>query len=125
MSEATRPTDAELEILKVLWERESATVQEVHDAIGEPRGVRYTTILKLLQVMHGKSLVKRDDSRRQHVYQAAIPRQSMERSLVRDLVDRLFSGSSVGLVQHALSGDKVSRKDLTAIRELLKDMEAK
>jgi BlaI family transcriptional regulator, penicillinase repressor len=70
MTEMLRPTDTELEILKVLWDRETATVQEVFDAVGEPRGVRYTTILKLMQVMHGKGLVQRDDSKRQHVYRS-------------------------------------------------------
>ncbi|MBP7149573.1 MAG: BlaI/MecI/CopY family transcriptional regulator [Acidobacteria bacterium] len=116
---APNPTDSELEILQVLWERGEATVRDVHEAIGAARGTGYTTILKLMQIMAAKGLVRRDESRRTHVYRAALPREATERRLVRALVDRAFAGSAARLVLSALSARPASAEELDEIRRLI------
>lgn len=118
-----KPTDAELAILRVLWERGRSTVREVADAIQAERGTGYTTALKLMQIMFEKGLVKRDDSSRTHVYEAVAAADVTQRQLVTDLLDRAFGGSAQQLVLQALSGRKASREDLAEIRKLLDDME--
>ena len=117
-----RPTDAELEILRALWQRGPSTVREVHEAL-RGRGVGYTTILKLLQIMVEKGLASRDETDRAHVYQARLPRAQTERQLVRDLVDRAFGGSAARLVMQALSSRKSSPEELERIRKLLDELE--
>ena len=118
-AELPRPTDAELEILRVLWDREEATVREVHEAISKNRSAGYTTVLKLLQIMTDKGLVRRDESERAHVYRARLARQDTERQLVDDLLDRAFGGSASRLVMQALSGREASAEELAEIRRLL------
>ena len=118
-AELPRPTDAELEILRVLWDREEATVREVHEAISKNRAAGYTTVLKLLQIMTDKGLVRRDESERAHVYRARLARQDTERQLVDDLVHRAFGGSASRLVMQALSGRAASPEELAEIRKLL------
>ena len=120
-----KPTDAELAILRVLWERGASTVREVTDAIQEERGTGYTTALKLMQIMTEKGLVQRDDTNRSHVYEAVVPAEETQRQLVGDLLDRAFGGSAQQLVLQALSGRKASRADLAEIRKLLDEMEQK
>ena len=120
-----KPTDAELAILRVLWERGPSTVREVTDAIQEERGTGYTTALKLMQIMTEKGLVQRDDTNRSHVYEAVVPAEETQRQLVGDLLDRAFGGSAQQLVLQALSGRKASRADLAEIRKLLDEMEKK
>lgn len=120
-----RPTEAELAILRVLWERGRSTVREVTDAIQVERGTGYTTALKLMQIMHDKGLVKRDDSSRTHVYEAVAAAEVTQRQLVGDLLDRAFGGSARKLVLQALSGRKASREDLAEIRKLLDELEQK
>lgn len=120
-----KPTDAELAILRVLWERGASTVREVTDAIQEERGTGYTTALKLMQIMTEKGLVQRDDTNRSHVYEAVVPAEETQRQLVGDLLDRAFGGSAQQLVLQALSGRKASRADLAEIRKLLDEMEKK
>ena len=117
-----RPTGAELEILRVLWQRGPSTVREVLEAL-ERRDVGYTTVLKLLQIMVEKGLVNRDLSQRAHVYEARLPREQTERQLVRDLVDRAFGGSAERLVMQALSSKKASAQELDRIREFLDRLE--
>jgi predicted transcriptional regulator len=117
--ELPRPTDAELEILRILWDREKATVREVHAAISKSRAAGYTTVLKLLQIMTDKGLVRRDESERAHVYRARLARQDTERQLVDDLLDRAFGGSASRLVMQALSGRAASAEELAEIRRLL------
>lgn len=117
-----RPTDAEIEILKILWQRGSATVREVHEALPRVRPTRYTTTLKLMQVMTEKGLVSRDESQRAHLYQPKLPRDQTLRQLTRHLLERAFGGSAERLVMHALQAKKVSAKELARIRELLKSM---
>src|SRR5437899_2837202 len=96
-----RPTAAELEILHVLWQRGPSTVREVHEQLNGETG--YTTVLKLMQIMADKGLVKRDEKQRAHIYEAVIPREQTQSQLVRDLVDKVFGGSATSLVMHALS----------------------
>jgi len=112
-----RPTDAELEILAVLWDRGPSTVREVAQVLGRDHG--YTTILKLLQIMTEKRLVQRRESGRLHVYTAAQSRERTQRRLVRDLVDRAFRGSAAQLVLHALATGKASPDELKEIRQLI------
>ena len=112
-----KPTDAELAILKVLWERGPSTVREVAVALG--RDGAYTTILKLLQIMADKGHVRRDESARTHVYAAAFTEHQTQRQLVSDLLDRAFGGSASKLVLHALEARKATPEDLAEIRRLL------
>ena len=118
-SELPRPTDAELEILRVLWDRREATVREVHEAISKSRPAGYTTILKLLQIMTDKGLVDRDESERAHVYRARLARQDTERQLVDDLLERAFGGSASRLVMQALAGRVASAEEIAEIRRML------
>lgn len=118
-----RPTDAELDILQVLWERGPSTVRDVHDALGEIRGVGYTTVLKLMQIMAEKGLVVRDESARSHVYKAKEKREATQRRLVRDLLSRAFGGSTESLVLQALSAKKATPAEIAEIRRLLDEME--
>lgn len=118
-----RPTEAELAILGVLWERGEATVREVHEALyGDDGG--YTTALKMLQVMHAKGLVRRDERQRAHVYRAAISKSATQKRATTELIQRLFDGRPAELVLRALGGDKApSAEELSQIRELLDRLE--
>ncbi len=118
-----RPTDAELAILRVLWDRGPSTVREVHEALGEARSVGYTTTLKLLQIMAEKGLVVRDESTRSHVYEARHPADETRGQLVRDILERVFGGSAPQLVMQALSAKRVSPEELAEIRKLLDELE--
>jgi predicted transcriptional regulator len=118
-----RPTDAELAILRVLWERGPSTVREVHDSLSSTQDTGYTTVLKLLQIMTDKGLVIRDESQRAHVYATRESEQRTQRQLIGDLIDRAFGGSPAKLVMQALSGTKASAEELTQIRQLLETME--
>lgn len=118
-----RPTDAELEILTVLWSRGPSTVREVHDTIVQRRPAQYTTVLKLLQIMGEKGLVVRDEKARAHVYQASRPQQWTQRQLAGDLLRRAFAGSARSLMLGALSGRKTSKAELAELRRLLDEFE--
>ena len=118
-----RPTDAELAILSVLWQRGPSTVREVHEALSATHDTGYTTILKLLQIMADKGLVDRDESARAHVYEARYSEQRTQRQLLGDLIDRAFRGSPAQLVMQALSATRANAEELTAIRQLLDQME--
>ncbi len=118
-----RPTDAELAILRVLWERGPSTVREVHDQLSLTHDTGYTTVLKLLQIMTDKGIVVRDESQRAHVYASSETQQRTQRQLLGDLIDRAFGGSPAKLVMQALSGTKASAEELSAIRQLLEKME--
>ena len=113
------PTNAELEILGILWEHGPQTVKQVHDAVRVTRDVGYTTILKLMQVMTEKGLVERDESERSHVYAALAPEKKVKRKLVTDLVERAFAGSAANLVQQLLSAKQASSQELEEIRAIL------
>lgn len=122
---APRPTQAETAILQVLWQRGPSTVREVYEVLSSERTMGYTTVLKLLQIMHDKGLVRRDESRRSHLYQAVSSRRRTQQRLVADLLDKAFGGSMRNLVMHALSSRKASPEDLAEIRTLLDELEAK
>jgi BlaI family penicillinase repressor len=123
MTSLPRPTPGELEILRVLWDRGPSTVREVQETLGAERGAGYTTVLKLLQIMAEKDLVRRDESARAHVYAARVPETQTQRQLVRDLVDRAFGGSAAQLVVQALSGRRASAEEIERIRRLLDEIE--
>ena len=120
-----KPTDAELAILRVLWDRGPSTVRDVTEALQAERGTGYTTALKLLQIMIEKGLVVRDDSQRTHVYQAVAPAEETQRQLVGDLLERALRGSAQQLVLQALSSKQASRAELAEIRKLIDEMEQK
>lgn len=113
-----QPTDAELEILQVLWTRGPSTVRDVHEALAA-KEVRYTTVLKTMQVMHEKGLLARDDSERSHVYTAKLKQAATQRRLVREFMDRVFDGAAEQLVLHALSARDVTPEEVAEIRRLL------
>ena len=119
------PTDVELGILQVLWSRGPCTVREVHEALYANEGAGYTTALKMLQIMHNKGLVERDDSQRAHVYKAAVTKQRTQKRFLADMVTRLFNGSASQMVLHALgSHPPASREELKEIRTLLSKIES-
>jgi len=123
MTAPPRPTPAELEILRLLWENGPSTVREIQERMEQQRPTGYTTALKLLQIMTDKGLVRRDETARAHVYAAGAPEDQTQRQLVRDLLDRAFGGSATKLVMHALSARKTSRAELKRIREMLDRLE--
>ncbi len=118
------PTEAELELLRVLWARGPSTVREVRDGLPPARRGGYTTVLKLLQIMHGKGLVVRDEEARSHVYAATVPEEATQQRLVSDLVQRAFGGSAAKLVLNALSGPSATAEERAEIRSLLERLEA-
>jgi BlaI family transcriptional regulator, penicillinase repressor len=121
--ELPRPTDAELEILTVLWSRGPTTVREVHEAIAVRKPTQYTTVLKMLQIMAEKGLVRRNEKQRAHIYEAARPREWTQRQLAGDLLQRAFNGSAKSLMVGALSARKASREELSELRRLLDEYE--
>jgi predicted transcriptional regulator len=118
-----RPTDAELEILSVLWTRGACTVREVYEEINGTKPTGYTTVLKLMQIMTEKGLVTRNEQERAHVYEAAMAREETQQQLIGELLNRAFDGSAASLVMQALSAKKSSRAELARIRKMLDDLE--
>jgi BlaI family penicillinase repressor len=118
-----KPTEAELAILRVLWERGPSTVRDVVEALHVSRGTGYTTTLKLMQIMTGKGLVRRDDAARSHVYEASEPAEATQRKLVGDLLEKAFGGSAQQLVIQALAAKRASLEELAEIRRLLDQLE--
>ena len=121
-SRPPRPTDAELAILRVLWQRGPSTVRQVQDELNRTQPTGYTTVLKFLQIMTEKGLVDRDQSQRMHIYRTRIAEDKTQRQLVRDLLDRAFGGSAQKLIMQALSAKKASPKELAEIRALLDEI---
>jgi BlaI family transcriptional regulator, penicillinase repressor len=120
-----RPTDAELAILRVLWDRGASTVRQVHEALADTRDTGYTTTLKLMQIMADKGLVTRNETARTHVYSANAGQEQTQRQLVQDLVDRAFGGSAAQLVLRALGADAATDAELKQIRKLIDDYREK
>ena len=114
-----RPTDAELAILRVLWNRGASTVRQVHDVLLRERPTAYTTALKLMQIMTEKGLVRRDERDRSHIYHARLSEEQTQRQLVRDLLDRAFGGSASKLVMQALASKRATPEELGEIRKLI------
>lgn len=118
----SRPTDAEIEILRVLWQQGPSTVRQVHRTLMAEKQTSYNTTLKLLQIMHAKGLVLRDESQRPQVYSAAVPEGCMQQRLVTDLLERAFGGSATKLVA-ALTSTDISDDELAEIKKLIADAE--
>jgi predicted transcriptional regulator len=117
-----KPTESELEILTVLWERGLASVREVHEELARNKDVGYTTTLKLMQIMNEKGLVKRDASVKTHIYQAAVSKEKTQKHLLGKMIDGLFGGSSTQLVIQALGNHNASPEELDEIQKLLNDL---
>ena len=117
-----KPTESELEILTVLWQRGLASVREVHEELARNKDVGYTTTLKLMQIMNEKGLVKRDASVKTHIYQAAVSREKTQKHLLGKMIDGLFGGSSTQLVIQALGNHNASPEELDEIQKLLNDL---
>jgi predicted transcriptional regulator len=118
-NEPPRPTGAELEILTVLWSIGPATVRDVHSEISRRRRAQYSTVLKFMQIMAEKGLLRRDETERAHVYEAAKPREWTRKQLAGDLLERAFAGSASALLMGALSARKATKKELAELRALL------
>ena len=118
---SSRPTDRELTILRILWDKGPCTVRDVNEAMNQDENTGYTTTLKLMQIMAEKGLVLRDESQFKHIYKPAITEEKTQNQIVGDLLDRAFSGSAEKLVMRALSAKKVSAKELLSIRKMLEE----
>ncbi len=118
-TEPPRPTNAELEILTVLWSSGPATVREVYNVISRRRPAQYCTVLKFMQIMAEKGLVRRNEQPRAHVYEAARPREQTQQQLAGDLMERAFSGSAKALLLGALSARKATKAELAELQRLL------
>ena len=121
--ETPKPTEGELELLTILWDRGQATVREIFEAVNAQRPVVYTGVLKLMQIMTEKGLVTRDETARAHLYAAAHEEGETQRRLVGDLVRKAFDGSARNLVLHALSAERASDEELSEIRQMLDELE--
>jgi BlaI family transcriptional regulator, penicillinase repressor len=117
-----KPTESELEILQVLWEKDKASVREVHEDLLMTKDVGYTTTLKLMQIMNEKGLVKRDDSFKTHIYQASVSKEKTQKHLLGKMINNLFGGSPAELVLQALGNHKTSPAELEEIQQLLNNL---
>jgi BlaI family transcriptional regulator, penicillinase repressor len=122
VSKYVKPTESELEILQIIWVKGLATVRDVHEELAKAKDVGYTTTLKLMQIMHEKGLVKRDESMRTHVYQAAVNKEKTQKHLLTKMIDTLFGGSSTQLVLQALGEQKATPEELEQIQTLLNNL---
>ncbi len=121
-SSPLKPTESELEILQVLWNKQNATVREVHEILSEQKEAGYTTTLKLMQIMHEKGLVTRNDSSKTHIYQPAISREKTQQHLLGKMMNGLFGGSTSQLVMQALGNKKPSKTEIDEIQKLLDEL---
>jgi BlaI family transcriptional regulator, penicillinase repressor len=122
---AHKPTAAELEILRVLWTRGPSTVREVHDALTATKPVGYTSILKLMQIMTDKGLVRRNETQRAHIYESCEPAEKTKRQIAGDVLQRVFEGSARDLMVHALADRRTSQAEIDELRRLLDEHERK
>jgi BlaI family penicillinase repressor len=120
-----KPTATELELLRILWAHGPCTVRQVHELLDEQREIGYTSVLKLLQIMTTKGLVRRDEEQRAHVYEAQHPATEMKRQLAGDVLRKVFGGSASELMMHALDGRTTSKQELEDLRRLLDKYEDK
>ena len=125
MTTPLKPTASELDILHVLWDRGPSTVRDVHAALSEKRDLGYTTVLKLMQIMTVKGLVRRNEEQRAHVYEACLPAEKTKRQLAAGTLERVFEGSASQLMLHALAGRRSSKQEIAELRRLLDDYERK
>jgi predicted transcriptional regulator len=117
-----KPTESELTILRVLWDRGDSTVREVHEILSEHKDAGYTTTLKLMQIMFEKGIVKRDDSSKTHIYRANITRENTQQQIVGKMINSLFGGSSTQLVMQALGNHVPNKAELEEIQQLLDNL---
>ena len=117
-----KPTESELDILRVLWEKDQASVREVHEVLLKTKESGYTTTLKLMQIMYEKGLVKRDDSSKTHIYQASVSKEKTQKHLLGKMINTLFGGSPGELVLQALGNHKASPAELEEIQRLLNNL---
>jgi len=126
MTNAPKPTSGELEILRVLWEHGRSTVRDVHQALHEKKkDLGYTTVLKLMQIMTAKGLLRRDEEPRAHVYEACQPAERTKQQFAADVLQRVFEGSASDLMLHALAGHTASKEEMEELRRLLDEYERK
>ncbi|MFZ6013868.1 MAG: BlaI/MecI/CopY family transcriptional regulator [Bacteroidota bacterium] len=118
-----KPTEKELEILQILWERRAASVKDVHEALGGEDSNGYTTILKLLQIMHEKGIVTRQKSGKLHLYEAVATRENTRQQILDKMIDTVFQGSAMKLVMSALGTNKSSKEELQEIKKYLEKLE--
>ena len=123
-SKILKPTESEIEILSILWNKEKATVREVHEELGKFKDAGYTTTLKLMQIMFEKGLVTRDDSNKTHIYQPAVTKEKTQKQFLTKMIDSLFSGSSTELVLQAI-GAKTTEEELDKIQNLINELKKK
>lgn len=124
-TKSLKPTESELEILQVLWQKGKATVREVHEELVTNKDIGYTTTLKLMQIMNEKGLVNRNDSARTHIYKATNNKENTQKFLLNKFISNLFGGSSSQLVLQALGSQKVSAEELNQIQSLINDLKKK
>lgn len=125
MAKQIKPTESELEILQVLWEKGQATVREVHEELASFKDSGYTTTLKLMQIMFEKGIVKRDDSSKTHIYTPNVSRESTQKQFVGKMVDSLFGGSSTQLAMQALGTSNPSKDELDELQKMLDQLKNK
>ncbi len=122
MTNNIKPTDSELEILNILWEKGPSTVRDVHDELEKSKDAGYTTTLKLMQIMHEKGLLKRDATNKSHVFTANVSQEKTQGQLVKRMIDNVFNGSASQLVMQALGNHKADEKELDEIRKYLDEI---
>lgn len=120
---APAPTPAELQVLRILWSRGPSNVREVHEALYAGTATAYTTTLKLMQNLHAKGLVQRDEAQRQHVYVAVAREDETLQDVVRGLIDRAFDGSAASLAMHALEARPATAEELAELKDLIRRLE--
>ncbi|KPQ16734.1 MAG: BlaI family transcriptional regulator [Algoriphagus marincola HL-49] len=120
-----KPTEAELEVLAILWELKEASVRQVHERLAETKETGYTTTLKIMQIMHAKGMVSRDEKSRTHLYRPTVKQGETQKSLLKDLMSSAYGGSSKALVMQALGQDNPSKEELDEIRAFLDQLENK
>lgn len=125
MTTTIKPTEGELEILNVLWDKGPSTVRQVHEVLEQTKRSKYTTTLKLMQIMHDKQLVSRDASSRTHIFEAAISRRNTQTQYINKVVDTMFKGNTMQMVMQALGNHKADAAELEAIRKYLDEIENK
>src|SRR5882762_5136055 len=122
---STRPTDVELQILRILWDLGPSPVRDIHKRLEADKGTNYSTTVKMLGVMLDKGLVKRDENAQPHVYRAAISRKSAGQRMLSEVIEKVYEGSAMSLVLQALSSSQATKEDLDEVRRLLDEMEGK
>ena len=124
-TENLKPTESELEILQILWERGDSTVRAVHEILEKTKDSGYTTTLKLMQIMHEKGLVDRDTSSKTHVYRALVNQERTQQQLVSKMINNVFNGSAARLVMQALGNHKASKDEIDSIKKYLDELSNK